>query len=127
MSRMSKIVEYGLNKKHREYVDDANKADEHMKERSLEQDEIYKVPKGVYSTKVESRNLFGCHMVIFNDAEDTEYEVIYIHGGIYVNEIRRLNILFCDKLAKRINGNVFAPNIHMKRLMNLLKNYTCIC
>ena len=28
MSRMSKIVETALDKKHREYVDDANKADE---------------------------------------------------------------------------------------------------
>ncbi len=106
---MSKIVEYGLNKKHREYVDDADKADEHMKERSLEQDEVYKIPKGIYSTKVESRNMFGCQMVIFNDADDTEYEVIYLHGGIYVNEIRRPHILFCDKFAKRINGTVFAP------------------
>ena len=30
MSRMSKIVETALDKKHREYVDDADKADEHM-------------------------------------------------------------------------------------------------
>ena len=52
MSKMSKIVETVLDKKHREYVDDASKAVEHMQERSLEEDEPYKIPKGIYRTKV---------------------------------------------------------------------------
>lgn len=109
MSKMSKIVEYSLEKKHREYVDDAEKAREHMQERSLEEDEPYKIPKGVYRTKVESKCLFGCQMVIFNDNKNTDYSVIYLHGGIYVNEIRLPHISFCDKLAKKINGTVIAP------------------
>ena len=58
MSKMSRIVEIALDKKHREYVDDADKADEHMQERSLEEDEPYKIPKMIYSTKVESKDLF---------------------------------------------------------------------
>ncbi|WP_407424546.1 hypothetical protein [Methanobrevibacter sp.] len=72
MSRMSKIVETALDKKHREYVDDAGKAGEHMKERSLEEDEHYEMPKMIYRTKTESRDMFGCQMVIFNEIEDTE-------------------------------------------------------
>ena len=84
MSKMSKIVEASLEKKHREYVDDAGKADEHMQERSLEEDEDYKIPKMIYRTKVESKELFGCQMVCFNDVEDAERLVIYLHGGIYV-------------------------------------------
>ena len=109
MSKMSKIVEYAMDKKHREYVDDASKADEHMQERSLEEDEYYEIPKKIYHTKVESKDLFGCQMVIFNDIEDAERLVIYLHGGIYVNEIRLPHILFCDKLAKKVNATVFAP------------------
>ena len=77
---MSKIVETALDKKHREYVDDANKADEHMQERSLEEDEPYKIPKWIYRTKVETRDMFGCQMVIFNEVEDCERLVIYLHG-----------------------------------------------
>lgn len=69
MSKMSKIVETALDKKHREYVDDAGKADEHMQERSLEEDETYEIPKGIYRTKVESKDLFGCQMVTFNETE----------------------------------------------------------
>lgn len=109
MSKMSKIVEKALDKKHREYVDDAGKADEHMRERSLEEDEYYEIPKMIYRTKVESRDLFGCQMVVFNEVEDSERLVIYLHGGIYVNESRLPHISFCDKLAKKVNATVFAP------------------
>lgn len=109
MSKMSRIVETALDKKHREYVDDAGKADEHMQERSLEEDELYKIPKMLYRTKVESRDLFDCQMIVFNEDEDAEYLVIYLHGGIYVNEMRRPHISFCDRLAKKISGTVFAP------------------
>ena len=109
MSIISKVVERVLDKRHREYVDDAGKAREHMEKRSLEEDEPYKIPKLIYHTKVESKDFFGCQVVTFNDIENTEYIVIYLHGGIYVNEIRRPHILFCDKLAKKINGSVFAP------------------
>lgn len=109
MSIMAKVIERVLEKRHREYVDDAEKARKHMQERSLEEDEPYKIPKMIYHSKVESKDLFGCQIVTFNDIENSEYLVIYLHGGIYVNEIRLPHILFCDKLAKKINGSVFAP------------------
>ena len=109
MSVMSKIMETVLEKRHREYVDDAAKAQEHMKERSLVEDERYEIPKWIYRTKVESRDMFGCQMLIFNDVWDSERLVIYLHGGIYVNEIRRPHITFCDELAKKVNACVFAP------------------
>ena len=109
MSIMSKIMENILEKRHREYVDDAFKADEHMKERSLVEDERYEIPKWIYRTKIESRDMFGCQMVIFNDSDDIEHLVIYLHGGIYVNEIRPAHINFCDKLAKNVNACVYAP------------------
>ena len=43
MSKRSEIIETILEKKHREYIDDASKADEYMQERSLEEDEEYKI------------------------------------------------------------------------------------
>lgn len=109
MSKMSKIVETALDKKHREYVDKADKADEHMEERSLEEDEPFKIPKRVYHTKVESKDLFGCQMIVFNDSEESERTVIYLHGGIYVNEMKKTHVSFCDRLANKINATVYAP------------------
>jgi acetyl esterase/lipase len=109
MSKMSKIVEFALEKKHPKYFDDVDGAKKHMQERSLEEDEYYKIPKMIYRTKVESKDFFGCQMVLFNDVEDSEYLVIYLHGGIYVNEIMVPHITFCDKLAKKVNACVFAP------------------
>lgn len=108
MSIMSKIVATVLKIRHREYVDDADKAVEHMQERSLEED-YYRIPKMLYRTKVESKDMFGCQMLTFNDIDSAERLVIYLHGGIYVNEIRLPHIIFCDKLAKKVNACVFAP------------------
>ena len=106
---MSKIVATVLKIRHREYVDDAGKAAEHMQERSLEEDKYYRIPKMLYRTKVESKDMFGCQMLTFNDIDSAERLVIYLHGGIYVNEIRLPHIIFCDKLAKKVNACVFAP------------------
>lgn len=109
MSKRAKIMESILERKHSEYVDDADKADEFIHKRSKEEDEYYNIPKKIYHTKVESRDMFGCQMVLFNDVEDAEYSVIYIHGGAYVNEIMSVHITFCDNLAKKANACVFAP------------------
>ena len=109
MSIRSKIIEKVLEKKHREYVDDAGKACKHMQKRSLEEDEPYTIPKWIYRTKVESKDIFGCQTVIFNEAENSKYLIIYLHGGIYVNEINPIHIIFCDKLAKKVNACIFAP------------------
>ena len=109
MSKRSKIIETVLEKTHREYIDNADKAKEHLTERSLEEDEPYEIPKRIYHTKVESKEMFGCQMILFNEIEDAERLVIYIHGGIYVNEIRLPHISFCDNLAKKINACVFTP------------------
>ena len=106
---MSKIVEFALEKKHPEYFDSVEGAKKHMQERSLVEDEYYKIPKMIYRTQVESRDMFGCQMVLFNDVEDAEHLVIYLHGGAYVDEIMIPHITFCDKLAKKANACVFAP------------------
>lgn len=109
MSKMSRIVEFALEKKHPKYFDSVEGARKHMQERSLEEDDYYKLPKMVYRTKVESKDMFGCQMVVFSDVEESERLVIYLHGGIYVDEIMLPHITFCDKLAKKVNACVFAP------------------
>ena len=48
-------------------------------------------------------------MVIFNDKESSENIILYLHGGAYVNEMQKLHISFCDKLAKKANATVYAP------------------
>lgn len=108
MSKMSKIIEFGLKQKYGEVFDDKNKADEYLEKDSLD-DETYKIPKLIYHTKVKSREMFGCEMVIFNETENTEHSVIYLHGGAYVDEITLPHIIFCDKIAEKTNSTVYAP------------------
>lgn len=80
-----------------------------MEERSVEEDETYVLPKRIYHTKVKIKQMFGCQMVIFNESTSTENLIIYLHEGAYVNEIEKLHISFCDKLAEKVNATVFAP------------------
>lgn len=109
MSKMSRIVEFALEKKHPKYFDSVEGARKHLEERSLTEDEPYKIPKMIYHTKVESRDLFDCQMLLFNDVEDAERLVIYLHGGIYVDEIVLPHVTFCDNLAEKANACVYAP------------------
>ena len=110
MSKMSNIMESAL--KHKEYketTDDENEANELMEKRSLDEDEPYEIPKLLYHTKVKSKELLGCQMIMFNESTTTERIILYLHGGAYVNEMANLHIIFCDKLAKKVNATVFAP------------------
>ena len=109
MSKMSKIVEYALEKRHPEYLRSADAAREHMQKRSSEEDEEFKIPKRIYKSKVESKDMFSCQTLIFKGSKDCSQIVIYLHGGAYVNEIMIPHIYFCDRLAKKVSGTVFAP------------------
>lgn len=110
MSKMSKVMESAL--RHADFKETSgnkNKADEKMEQRSLEEDETYELPKIAYRTKVKSKEMFGCQMVLFNESTATENLILYLHGGAYVNEIQNMHIIFCDKLAEKANATVFAP------------------
>ena len=109
MSKMSKIVEKGLQHTLKGTLEDKDTACEHMENRSLVEDETFKTPKLIYRTKVENKEMFGCQILTFNESESTEHIVIYIHGGAYVDEITIPHIIFCDKIAKKTNSTVYAP------------------
>ncbi len=109
MSKMSKFIEYLFKHTRKEYMDDKDIAKKYLEERSLVEDEAYIIPKRRYRTKVESKYMFDCQMIVLNEAETTERTVIYLHGGAYVNEIVPPHIVFCDKIAKKTNATVFAP------------------
>lgn len=93
----------------KEHTGDKDKADEYMEQRSHEEDEQYEIPKLKYHTKVKSKEMFGCQMIIFNESLNTDKIILYLHGGAYVSEINMMHITFCDKLAKKTNATVFAP------------------
>ncbi|WP_407413755.1 alpha/beta hydrolase fold domain-containing protein [Methanobrevibacter sp.] len=110
MSKMSKVVETTLKHKgYKEHTGNKDGADEYMEKRSAVEDETYKIPKLLYHTKVKSKEMFGCQMIIFNESLNAEYNILYLHGGAYVSEIQVPHIIFCDNLAKKVNATVFAP------------------
>ena len=53
MSKMQKIIEYGFKHTRKEYMDDKDAAIKYLEERSIEDDEAYRIPKRIYHTNVE--------------------------------------------------------------------------
>ena len=110
MSKMSKVLESTVRRKNfKEGTSNKDLAAEHMEGRSLVEDEEYELPKRIYLTEAKNEEMFGCQMVIFNEKENTENIILYLHGGAYVNEMEKLHIAFCDKIAKKANATVYAP------------------
>ena len=110
MSKMSKVLESAVRRKDfKEGTSNKDLAAEHMEGRSLVEDEEYELPKRIYLTEAKNEEMFGCQMVIFNENENTENIILYLHGGAYVNEMEKLHIAFCDKIAKKANATVYAP------------------
>jgi len=110
MSKMSKIIESAIkHKPYKETTSDKEEAEKLMEERSVVEDETYEIPKMIYHSKVKSKQICGCQMITFNENENTDKIIIYLHGGAYVNEIEKLHIIFCDKLAKKTNASLYAP------------------
>ena len=110
MSKMSKVLESAVRRKDfKEGTSNKDLAAEHMEGRSLVEDEEYELPKRIYLTEAKNEEMFGCQMVILNENENTENIILYLHGGAYVNEMEKLHIAFCDKIAKKANATVYAP------------------
>ena len=110
MSKMSKVLESAVRRKDfKEGTSNKDLAAEHMEGRSLVEDEEYELPKRIYLTEAKNEEMLGCQMVIFNEKENTENIILYLHGGAYVNEMEKLHIAFCDKIAKKANATVYAP------------------
>ena len=105
--------------------------EEIIEKRGAEEDEEYKLPKLIYRTKVKSKEMFGCQIIILNKSTTTEHIIIYLHGGAYVEEITLPHITFCDKLAKT-NSTVFAPiyplapNHTFEETYQIVENLLCV-
>jgi acetyl esterase/lipase len=83
--------------------------EEIIEKRGAEEDEEYKLPKLIYRTKVKSKEMFGCQIIILNKSRTTAHIIIYLHVGAYVEEITLPHIIFCDKLAKKTHPTVSTP------------------
>ena len=51
----------------------------------------------------------GMNLVIYGSRAESQYTVLYIHGGAYTEEILPFHLNFCSRLSKRINACVLVP------------------
>ena len=110
MSKRSQMMESALKRKgFKKRTESVENSKEHLKNRSLVEDAPYEIPKLMKHAKIKTKELFGCQIEIFNESLSAENIILYLHGGAYVNEILVQHLIFCDKLAKKVNATVFTP------------------
>ena len=63
-----------------------------------------KLPSGIF----KSVDFNGCEAFSFGDS-DADTTILYIHGGAYVSEINYQHLLYCRKLARKLDVHVIAP------------------
>lgn len=62
-----------------------------------------------YRSNVTLTECEGCQMIVFSGSDAPEHTVLYLHGGGYVDAILILHILFCDRIAHKLNAKVMVP------------------
>ncbi len=106
---LSSAVEIVLKSSNGGYFDSVEKACEYMELRRNLNDESYKLPSSNYQSNVHIENLYGSEAIYFDNSNNPDGYVLYIHGGAYVNQMSNYHVSYCDKLAKLTNYTVIAP------------------
>ena len=108
-SLFSSVVENFLKASNSGAFDSAEAADAYMEERAAVNDDEYVLPGRNYESSVHIENISSHQVIYYDGSGSTDGNVMYIHGGAYVNETSAYHIAFCDRLAKKINYTVVAP------------------
>ena len=84
---------------------------EFMEEKRAENDKPYVLPENIRKKYgIEKRNFDGMDCYIFNQAnKPSEKQILYLHGGAYVNQALVYHWRFLGKIAKETNSTIFVP------------------
>lgn len=105
------------------------KSEKYIDELLTSEEKAYELPNSRFKSSVEDKILNGCRVVIFNQRDENENIIIYLHGGAYVKEMRSFHVKFCDKLAAKSNSTVYvpiypiAPKHNYKESFDFLENF----
>ena len=100
-SFIAKIAEIILRRTKPKYMDSEDEADDFLAAQSRKPQ---KIPGGIF--KVVSIN--KTKVFTFGD-ENSGNAILFMHGGAYINEINYQHLLYCRKLARKLDAHVIAP------------------
>jgi len=67
----------------------------------------------VLNTKLKStvteESVNGCRVYMLSPSETTDYIILYLHGGAYINDANANYFKLCDKYAQKLNAEVIFP------------------
>ena len=112
-SFIAKIEEFILKKTKPKYKDSQDEINGFLMEKSKTADKTPSVPL------FKSQKLSGMDVFCFGDEEKSKNTILYVHGGAFVNEINFQHLLYCRKLAKKLDAYVIAP------VYPLAPNHSC--
>ncbi len=72
-------------------------------------DKKSKTPQKPVKSIFNSITINGMQVFTYGNDKKSENIILYIHGGAYVNEINMQHHLYCMKLSRKLDANVFAP------------------
>ena len=100
-SFIAKIEEIILRRTKPKYMDFEDEADDFLAAQSKKHQ---KIPGGIF----KSVSFNQTKVFTFGD-ENSSNTILFIHGGAYVNEINYQHLMYCRKLARKLNAHVIAP------------------
>ncbi|PSA96647.1 hypothetical protein C6370_04755 [Bacillus atrophaeus] len=111
-SVQSKIVEIFLNAQGgKDIFTNREKLAEFMKEREKQNEKSYVIPNDVeLISTVKEENISGMQVLSLNRKKGkNKMQILYLHGGAYINQPTNVHMTFLDKVASDTNAEITVP------------------
>ena len=98
---------------------------ERLETRRAEGEKPYALPKKLsFSSSIEETAREGMQIFILNSDTDSDTDVLYLHGGAYINNFNAYQWRFMDSLAALADCRVIAPAYHLAPYADFTKAYS---
>lgn len=98
---------------------------ERLEARRAEGEKPYVLPKKLtFSSSIEEMEREGMQVFTLNGAANSDTDVLYLHGGAYINNFNTYQWRFMDSLAGRADCRVIAPAYHLAPYADYTQAYS---
>ena len=98
---------------------------ERLETRRAEGEKPYALPEKLsFSSSIEETGREGMQVFILNSDTDGDTDVLYLHGGAYINNFNAYQWRFMDSLASLTGCRVIAPAYHLAPYADFTKAYS---
>ena len=97
---------------------------ERLATRRTKKEKPYSLPKDIsFTSTLDEKKCYGMQVFILNADADSGTDVLYLHGGAYINPFNAYQWRFMDRLATSANCRVIAPAYHLAPYADYARAY----